>query len=307
LPVVSYLAVPVFSKSGLVIGGLFFGHPKPGMFREEHEKLVEAVAAQAAVALDNAKLYEEVKTLNAQKDEFIGFASHELKTPLTTANGYIQLANKTPELAGEFIPRIGRQLERLTAIITDLLDISRIHAGRIDMDFKEVGLAELIRSSVDALEQVTKKHRFECRLPVHDITIRADAKKIEQVIVNLVSNAVKYSPAGTGIILEAILLGDQIRVRVQDSGIGIAREHIPKIFNRFYRISRTANTAEGLGLGLYISQAIIEAHGGRIWVESEEGKGSVFYFSFPVLRAADPPQRHANDDTGTETGGASSS
>jgi PAS domain S-box-containing protein len=282
LPVVSYLAVPVISHRGVVVGGLFFGHPKPGIFNAEHESLVAAIAAQAAVALDNAKLYEEIRSLNAQKDEFIGFASHELKTPLTTVKGYVQLAQNAPEMAAGFMPKIGKQIDRLTALITDLLDISRIHAGRMDLDCKAAGLLELIKNAVDACEQVTAGHQLECRLPTHDIQVVADAQKIEQVIINLVTNAVKYSPPGSKIILSAGLLGDAVQVSVQDSGTGIAKEHVHKIFNRFYRINVHANKAKGLGLGLYISKGIIDAHAGKIWVESEEGKGSVFYFTFPV-------------------------
>ena len=121
LPVVSYLALPVFSKTGIVIGGLFFGHPEPGMFKEEHELLVEAIASQAKVALDNAKLYQEVHSLNARKDDFIGFTSHELKTPLTTISGYLQLLEETPDMTVQILPKLRREVTRLTAIISDLL------------------------------------------------------------------------------------------------------------------------------------------------------------------------------------------
>jgi PAS domain S-box-containing protein len=287
LPVVSYLAVPVISKTGLVVGGLFFGHPKAGQFKEEHENLVSAVAIQAAIALENAKLYDEIKLLNAQKDEFISFASHELKTPLTTANGYVQLAQRMPERAAEFIPKLQKQLDRLSAIITNLLDISKIQAGRMDMEFRYTSLFELVKGSVEAIDQVTAKHLIGCELPSHDIRVIIDAQKIEQVIVNLLSNAIKYSPPDTKVLLKATVLGDQIQLCVQDSGIGIGKEHLEKIFNRYYRIKQSATSAEGLGLGLYISQEIVEAHSGRIWAESEEGKGSVFYFTFPIERAGE--------------------
>ncbi|HTD92227.1 MAG TPA: PAS domain S-box protein, partial [Chitinophagaceae bacterium] len=117
LPVVSYLAVPVMSKGNVVIGGLFFGHSSEGMFLEEHENLVAAIASQASIALDNAMLYEEIHALNSKKDEFIGFASHELKTPLTTIKGYLQLAEITETSAKEFFPKINKQVARLEAII----------------------------------------------------------------------------------------------------------------------------------------------------------------------------------------------
>lgn len=285
LPVISYLAVPVISKSGVVLGGLFFGHSREGVFKAEHESLVAALASQAAVSLDNARLYEEIKILNAQKDTFIGFASHELKTPLTTANGYVQLGLQAPETAANLLPKIGRQLARLSAIIADLLDISRIQAGKLDMHFEPISLVELVRSSLESMEQVTAAHQLECLLPTQDITVLVDAKKMEQVFINLVINAVKYSAPATKITINTTLLGDEVQVSVHDQGIGIPEKHVHKIFDRFYRIVGPGNNADGLGLGLYISRSILEAHGGKIWAESTEGAGSVFYCSFPVHRS----------------------
>ncbi len=285
LPVVSYLAVPVVSQSGVVVGGLFFGHPEEGIFKEEHESLVAAIATQAAIALDNAKLYEEVKVLNAQKDEFIGFASHELKTPLTTAMGYVQLMQNEPEMSPEYIPKVSKQMKRLSAIIADLLDISRIQAGRLDLHFKHTSLQELIRNSIEALGQTgTATHKIECELPLTDISISVDEQKMEQVLVNLLSNAIKYSPEKNKVLLSAAQVGDQLEISVQDFGEGIPEQHIEKIFKRFYRAPALNNNAEGLGLGLYISQGIIEAHSGKIWAESEPGKGATFHIMFPVER-----------------------
>lgn len=285
LPVVSYLAVPVVSQSGVVVGGLFFGHPQEAVFKEEHESLVAAIATQAAIALDNAKLYEEVKLLNAQKDEFIGFASHELKTPLTTAMGYVQLLQNEPEMSPEYIKKISRQMTRLSAIIADLLDISRIQAGRLDLHFKQTSLQELIRNSIETLGQTgTATHKIECALPAEDIAVLVDEQKMEQVLVNLLSNAIKYSPDREKVLLSAIQVGDQVQVSIQDFGEGIAEHDMEKIFKRFYRVPSLSNNAEGLGLGLYISQGIIEAHSGKIWVESEAGKGATFHIMFPVER-----------------------
>ena len=284
LPVVSYLAVPVISQAGTVAGGLFFGHPAPGVFRPEHESLVSAIATQAAIALDNAKLYEEIKLLNAQKDEFIGFASHELKTPITTAKGYVQLSAQIPAKAGEFMVRVGKQLDRLSDIIGDLLDISKIQAGRLDLNFSKTSLFELLKGSVEAIERPTGSHKIELELPVHDIIITVDARKIEQVIVNLLSNAIKYSPGNNKVLMTAVLLGDQVQISVRDWGIGIDKEYADKIFKRFFRVSNKDQDPNGLGLGLYISQGIVEAHSGSLWVESEKGAGSIFHFSFPAER-----------------------
>lgn len=280
LPVVSYLAVPVRSQSGIVIGGLFFGHPQPGIFKEEHEHLVDAVASQAAIALDNAKLYEEVQALNNKKDEFIGFVSHELKTPLTTISGYIQLAKQQPDLPADIAERISRQIVRLNSIISDLLDISRIQAGKLNLNFRKTSLIGLIKESIDA---VSHQHRVETAVPQEDITVNVDSQKIIQVLTNIISNAVKYSQPGSPINITAIRLGDEIRISVTDKGMGISAQHLDKIFNQFYRVPKSSHT-QGTGLGLYISKEIIEGHSGKIWAESEEGQGSTFHILFPIER-----------------------
>ncbi len=282
LPVVSYLAVPVLSATGVVVGGLFFGHPEPARFTQEHETLVTAIASQAAIAIDNAKLYEEIQHINAKKDEFISFASHELKTPLTTMNGYLQLAEKNPQLAQESLPKIRKQVNRLSAIINDLLDISKIHAGKLELNYGPVSLLNLLRESLETVKQLTSTHQLISELPTDDIELIVDGPKLSQVVINLLTNAAKYSKPGTSISLYCTRLGDQVRVSVQDQGMGIAPHNLDKIFNRFYRVSKSSNTTEGMGLGLYISQEIMAGHHGRIWAESEEGKGSVFHMDFPI-------------------------
>lgn len=281
LPVVSYLAVPVISSSGIVLGGLFFGHPREDMFKEEHEHLVAAIASQAAVALDNAKLYQEVQALSSRKDEFIGFASHELKTPLTTLSGYFQLAKKTPQLPAGFFDKVDKQLARLQHIISDLLDISKIQAGRMDLHFAKSSLNLLIYESVEAINPAT--HTIKTQLLHDDILITVDAQKMSQVLINLLANAIKYSEPGTTILVTASVLGDQVQISICDEGVGIASHDIDKIFNQFYRTSRTRST-HGLGLGLYIAREIMEGHMGKVWAESQEGKGSVFHVMFPVER-----------------------
>jgi PAS domain S-box-containing protein len=282
LPVVSYLAVPVISPTGTVVGGLFFGHPKPGVFREEHESLVVAIAGQAAVALDKARLYEEVHAMNAKKDEFISFASHELKTPLTTINGYLQLVEQSPEVTDEVIPKIRKQVNRLSDIINDLLDISKIQAGKLELNFTNTNLPVLIRESVETVRTMYPHRVIDSEVPSDNITLMIDSQKISQVLLNLLTNAAKYSKADSKITVTAMRIDQQIRIGIQDRGVGIAPEHINNIFSRFYRITETSQNAPGLGLGLYLSKAIMEAHGGKIWVDSVVGKGSTFFIEFPV-------------------------
>lgn len=281
-PIVSYLAVPVISPSGSVVGGLFFGHPKPGMFREEHESLVVAIAGQAAVALDKARLYEEVHAMNAKKDEFISFASHELKTPLTTINGYLQLAEQNPEVTEEIVPKIRKQVNRLSDIINDLLDISKIQAGKLELNFISTNLPVLIRETVEMVKTMYPYRVIDSEVPSDNIILMIDNQKISQVLLNLLTNAVKYSKSDSKITVRATRINEQIRISIQDRGVGIAPEHINNIFSRFYRIMETSQNAPGLGLGLYLSKAIMEAHGGKIWVDSVVGKGSTFYIEFPV-------------------------
>ncbi len=279
-PVRSYLALPVFSQNRDIIGGLFFEHSETDKFKEEDEKMLYGIASQAGIALDNAQLYEEINTLNAKKDEFIGFASHELKTPLTTITGYLQLAETNPELAIDFFPKINKQVTRLKTLIADLLDISKIQAGRLDFNFASVSLHGLIQESIEAVNH--HDHIFEFEGLAEDLMITVDKQKMTQVLTNILSNAVKYSPAGSKISVITVRFGEQVKISIQDQGFGIAPQHLEKIFSQFYRISKLSNKIEGTGLGLFISREIMKQHLGRIWVESEEGKGSVFYIVFPV-------------------------
>lgn len=280
LPVVSYLAVPVISQSGVVIGGLFFGHPQPAQFKEEHEKWVEAIALQASTAIDNAQLYEEIKTLSSHKDEFIGFASHELNTPLTTLKGYIQLAGMNPELAASVLPKMDKQASRLSAIISDLLDVSKIQNGKMSLNFSKASLKDIVNDSIESISPESKN--IENNFEIEDIEVLVDAQKIGQVLINLLNNAIKYSPENKAVSISTTRFGDQVRISVQDHGIGIPPQDIDKIFNLFYRVSVSRNKAQGLGVGLYLSQQIMEGHRGKIWVESSQGEGSTFYISFPI-------------------------
>lgn len=282
LPVVSYLAIPVISQSGIVIGGLFFGHPQPAVFTHEHEELVVAIAAQAAIALDNAKLYQEISILNGKKDQFISFASHELKTPLTTIKGYLQIAEMTQMPAKDFLPKINKQVDRLEAIIADLLDISKIQAGKLDFRLEKTSLHQLISESVESV--YTQNHNIHIENIMEDVEVMIDRQKMMQVIVNLITNAVKYSAAGTSINVKVSVFGDEVKIDITDQGIGMPAEYLSQIFNQFYRISPHDHQAKGMGLGLFIAKEIMEVHMGKIWVESEVNKGSSFHISFPLER-----------------------
>ncbi|HLZ88161.1 MAG TPA: PAS domain S-box protein [Puia sp.] len=284
LPVVSYLAVPVNAPTGQTIGGLFLGHSKPAMFKEKHEQLLSSIAAQAGVAIENAKLYEAIKQLNSRKDEFIGVAGHELRTPITTIKGYLQLLEDQAAegLQKEFTEKALRQVNKLNRLITDLLDVSKIQAGRLEYNMMACFLLPLVRESVDTVRQIHTSHRIDTEFPPEDIIVTADGVKIEQVIINFLTNAIKYSPEGSRISLCIKKEERRVVVAVRDWGIGIAPQHQANIFHRYYRVNASEHAIGGLGIGLYISREIVERHGGSIWVESEERKGSVFYFSLPL-------------------------
>lgn len=285
LPVVSYLAVPVTSKNGEVIGGLFFGHSQPGRFKKEHEQLVAGVAAQAAVALDNAKLYDEIRILNAKKDEFIGLASHELKTPVTSINGYLQIVERgmvEDDRNKTFINKARTQVNKLTTLIEDLLDVSKIQTGKLPFSYTKFDLAAILNDITDMMQQNNLTHKIQLHYNQQPIMLKADQQRIEQVLINLINNAIKYSPGADKIIVNAELSGNKVSVSVQDFGIGIEKDQHERIFSRFYRVENLAAHMSGLGIGLYISQQIIERHKGRMRVESEPGKGSTFIFELPV-------------------------
>jgi len=280
LPVCSYLAVPVISQSGTVIGGLFLGHPKPVQFIDEHELLVVAIASQAAVALDNAKLLQEVNFLSIKKDQFIGFASHELKTPLTVLKAYLQMLQADMISKDDFFARSGKQVARLEAIITDLLDISRIRAGKLDLQKQKTALSKLIRDSAELAG--VGNDRLEYNFPPEDIFVYVDPQKFSQVIVNLISNAAKYSPEDKPITISWTVIGQDAHLLIADQGIGIDASDLELIFSQFYRVSNVENKGKGIGLGLFIAREIVEAHFGAIWAESDPGKGSIFHVSIPI-------------------------
>ena len=284
LPVVSYLAVPVKDPTGETIGGLFLGHPRPGMFKEEHEKLVDGIAAQAGIAIENAKLYEAIKQLNTRKDEFIGVAGHELRTPITTIKGYLQLLEEQSGggIGREFTEKALRQVNKLNRLITDLLDVSKIQAGQLEYNKIACFLLPLVRESIETVRQIHPTHQIEVELPAEDIIITADGVKIEQVIINFLTNAVKYSPEADRVAISVRKEDERVVVSVRDRGIGIAPQHLANIFHRYYRVNASQHVIGGLGIGLYISREIVERHEGSVWVESVPGEGSVFYFALPL-------------------------
>lgn len=283
LEVTSYMAVPVVSNSGVVIGGLIFGHPEKGVFKKDHEIMVRNIAAQAAIAIDNSQLFEKVKSLSEKKDEFIALASHELKTPLTTIKGYLQILEKKIDepKSKMFLIKTLDQANRLNTLVDDLLNMSRIEAGQLEFNYEKFDIKELLSDISETFIYSEDSHNLITDFGEIPVFITADKQRIEQAINNLLSNAVKYSPLSDKIYLKLKLNKGQVKVIVKDEGVGLTTEQQQKVFTRFYRAESTKGI-NGLGLGLYLTKQIIDGHKGKLGVISQEGSGSEFYFSIPV-------------------------
>lgn len=232
---------------------------------------------------------DDQKKLDERKDEFISTASHELKTPITTIKAFTQLLQtrfdekKFPEVS-LYLYKMNYQINRLKTLINDLLDDSKIKSGKLEYIDKEFDIDELIKETVEDIQPTTSTHKIHILDKVRRI-LYADRYRIGQVLTNLISNAIKYSPNADMINIHVKSISRSVTIGVEDFGIGIAQDEVGKIFNRFYRINGSGGERfEGMGLGLHISAEIIKRHKGKIWAESVEGEGSTFYITIPLFR-----------------------
>jgi signal transduction histidine kinase len=289
LPVVSYLAVPVISRTGEVIGGLFLGHKNVGVFTDREERIVAGLAAQIAIAMDNARLFEKEREAIRIRDEFMSISSHELKTPLTSLKMQLQLfsrllngPNPVPEdKIKKTVEVCERQVNRLNALVEDLLDVTRISSGKLTLATEEINLAEVVHEVAERYRPLLAQNK--CTLNVHTpelLKISADRLRLEQVLVNLLTNSSKYAP---GSLIEMRLSEEAAEavVTVKDNGPGIKKEDQARVFQRFERVT-TKSAQVGLGLGLYIVHQIVEAHNGTILLRSEPGQGTEFTIRLPI-------------------------
>jgi signal transduction histidine kinase len=234
-------------------------------------------------------LLEEIefrKEAERKKDEFISIASHELKTPLTSVKGYVQLLERSvnkgdAETVKKHLSKAQTQLEKLNTLIADLLDISKIESGKLKFNKQNFVVDHLIDSVIEVMHQSNPEFKI-CKKGQANCEIYADEMRIEQVIVNFLTNAIKYSPGTNEIQLTVNVEDDKLYVAVKDYGIGMSPEQINYVFDKFYRVEETSNRFQGLGIGLYISSEIIKRHGGQIGVNSVYGEGSEFYFIIPT-------------------------
>ncbi len=243
-----------------------------------------------------------LKELEQRKDDFISIASHELKTPITSIKGFTQLLQhrfkkNNDEASLLMLNKMERQLNKLSNLIGDLLDISKIQAGKISYHVEPFDLDTLVHEVVENLQGTTATHHLELESTT-GLWVSGDKDRLEQVLINLLTNAIKYSPQANTIIIRAEVEQENVRVSVQDFGIGIAESHHQKIFERFYQVTdEEENPFPGLGIGLHISAEIVRRHQGKIWVESTKGYGSTFTFTLPLItppsgEVAAPVQEH---------------
>ncbi|HXO77561.1 MAG TPA: ATP-binding protein [Puia sp.] len=228
---------------------------------------------------------EDQKQAVRKKDEFISIASHELKTPLTTIKAYVQLLDRSIEDAEPtklYVSRALVQVRKLDDLIVDLLDLSKIESGKLKFNKKLFRFDDMLSNAIDMIRQTYPDYKIT-RKGDADVELYGDEMRIEQVVINYLTNAVKYSPDNKEIEIDTYIREDeQLFVRVRDFGIGIRKDHQTNIFSKFYRVEESANRFQGLGIGLYICAEIIRRHEGEYGVESEPGQGSSFYFSVPV-------------------------
>jgi PAS domain S-box-containing protein len=229
----------------------------------------------------------EQKEDEKRKNNFIGMVSHELKTPITTLSAYLQLLyGEASKMDDKFcmnaVTKAENQVYKMTAMINGFLNISRLESGKIVLNKHPFNLNELVADVIAESQQMIKTHKINF-LPCKNITVNADKEKIESVIQNILSNALKYSKAGQTITVDCRKTGKWAEVSIQDEGIGIKEKDIAHIFDRYYRVeSKATESISGFGIGLYLSAEIINRHDGKVWAESKLGKGSTFYFTLPL-------------------------
>lgn len=237
------------------------------------------------------------KASEQKKDEFLSIASHELKTPLTSIKAFNQLISRTRDndKVHYFSSKSAEHIDKLEWLINDLLDVTKINAGKMVYNMQPLDFRKLLLSSIDTIQQTSTTHQIILKGD-EEIAYVGDHFRLEQVVQNFLSNAIKYSPKADRVIVDYKIEQGNIVVSIQDFGIGIARKDFSRLFDRYYRVDNSTMQFEGLGLGLYISSEILKRHQGSFWIESEESQGSTFYFRLPLERSANNQQEINRED-----------
>lgn len=294
----SAVCIPLFTgetKAGVL---MLENQKHPGSFTQEDIPFLNAVADLIALSIENVRLKEELRLTqsleeaNRLKAELISTLAHEMRTPLTSIKGYstallMDEVAFSPETEKEFLQIIDEECTVLQDLIHDLLESSIIDAGLLKLEPQPVMLPRLAQSVVDDMARRSQKHTFVVDFekgsngfPIVD----ADPRRIEQVLRNLLDNATKYSPDGGLVVVRGEAHDDEVIISVSDQGVGIAPEHLNRLFEKFFRVEfGLGRHVVGSGLGLPIARTIVESHGGRIWAESQVGEGSTLYFTLPLV------------------------
>ncbi len=290
------LTVPI-QRENRVIGVIALETEQAENFSRESVESVTRLADHAAVAIDNARLFQQVQRANQAKTDFISFVSHELKQPMTSMKGYTDLLMKgiggpLNEQQMSFLQVVRANAARMDEMVSELLDVSRIESGRLRLNMGSVQVEDLLSEGVRLFEKVidAKNQRLEVAITPNLPLIHGDRSRLLQVISNLISNATKYTPEGGQITILAEPLAhegqDFVRLGIQDTGVGMTPDELDKLFTKYFRANNPqVRGVPGTGLGLVITRSIVEMHGGAISVESETGKGSTFSFTVPVAEA----------------------
>jgi PAS domain S-box-containing protein len=286
------LSVPLLTHTGVAGALTWLVSRSRGQFQTKDLDLAGHLARRCALAIDNSRLYREARAAVSIRDEFLSVAAHELKTPMTSLRGYAQLLSRefdrgqaaNPERARRAASTIQVQSDKLARLVAQLLDVSRLEAGKLAVERKRADLSELLHEIVDAARQQLKNHTLVARLP-NELWVRIDPLRIEQVITNLIDNAIKYSPEGgqIDVALTREPASGKALISVRDRGVGVPPEHRAHIFDRFYQAHAGGplTSMAGMGLGLYISRQIVELHNGSISAEFPEDGGTRFIIELP--------------------------
>ncbi|MFT3890720.1 MAG: ATP-binding protein [Anaerolineales bacterium] len=244
----------------------------------------------AQLATSFNQMAVQLEQVESMRRQLIGDVTHELRTPLTSIKGYMEgLVDGVLHSTPETFDQIHREADRLSRLVDDLQELSRVEAKAYPLDLRSVTVSNLVQTTVKRLtpQATAKRITLRSNLPADLPPLLADEDRITQVLVNLAANAIQYTPEGGDVTISAVRVNDEVQISVKDTGIGIPPEHIGNLFTRFYRVdkSRSRQAGGGSGIGLTIARHLVEAHGGRIWAESQgEGMGSTFTFSLKIAK-----------------------
>ena len=268
---ISLTVSPIKDKKGKVIGA---------------SKVARDITDKVEMEKQRQLFTDRLQEINHYKDEFMAMASHELKTPLTVIKANLQILEHKMQDDNKvyFVNKTLNQVNKLTNLISDLLDVSKIQTGSLELNRTDFELTPFLTEIIESIQQTSANHEIILTAKDKNLMVSADRDRLEQVVINILTNAIKYSPNGKKVTVDAGIKDEQIIVKITDYGIGIPQDDLDHVFTRFFRVRGLASTFSGSGIGLYISSEIIKRHGGNMWVESEINKGSSFYFSIPSAK-----------------------